>query len=150
MLQTIFDSTTVPLLERQAIFGERRQEVLAGNIANIDTPDYKMRDLPVAKFQAALQQAIENRSGRAGRASNGMTASEQAGSVSRLEEFPDELFRATEAPQQNITFQDANNRSVEHANMEMLKNSMMQSFAVELMNSQLNMLQTVISERPLS
>jgi flagellar basal-body rod protein FlgB len=145
MLQSIFDSSTIPLLQKQAIFGERRQEVLAGNIANIDTPDYKMRDLPVAKFQQALQKAIDNRKTQTVRSVNGVT--QTAGDNSIEELFPHTLFQATEAPQQDITFQDANNRSVENANMEMLKNAMMQSFAVELMHTQLNMLQTVISER---
>lgn len=145
MLQSIFDSTTIPLLQKQAIFGERRQEVLAGNIANIDTPDYKMRDLPVAKFQQALQQAIDNRKPHLAESVSSSAAVKAAKSIEEL--FPQALFTATEAQQNDITSQDANNRSVEHANMEMLKNSMMQSFAVELMHTQLNMLQTVISER---
>jgi flagellar basal-body rod protein FlgB len=51
---------TFPLLEQLAAFTERRHEVLTGNIANISTPDYKTRDLPVAKFQEALQQAVTN------------------------------------------------------------------------------------------
>lgn len=58
MIRSLLNSTSIPLLERVAAFTERRQEVIAGNIANIDTPDYKMRDLPVADFQAALSQAI--------------------------------------------------------------------------------------------
>ena len=146
MLQSIFDSTTIPLLEKQAIFGERRQEVLAGNIANIDTPDYKMRDLPVARFQAALSQAIESRKPQTVSSLNPVAAPGKPAPEEQL--YPPELFAAPEATQPNITFPDANNRSIEHENMEMLKNAMMQNFAVELMHSQLNMLQTVISERP--
>lgn len=145
MLQSIFDSTTIPFLEKQAIFGERRQEVLAGNIANIDTPDYKMRDLPVARFHEALKQAID---GRKPQPMNAFASTSTPRSAQSIDEMlPDELFVAGEAQQHDITFQDANNRSVEHANMEMLKNAMMQSFAVELMHAQLNTLQTVISER---
>jgi flagellar basal-body rod protein FlgB len=56
MLGSMTDSTTVGLLEKLAIFGERRQEILAGNVANIDTPGYKPRDLPVSEFQQALKR----------------------------------------------------------------------------------------------
>src|SRR5262245_38973675 len=112
MLQSIFDSTTVPLLEKQAIFGERRQEVLAGNIANIDTPGYKMRDLPVAKFQEALQKAIESRRPQPAPSLAGLNelTGTQAPAPTIEQLFSDELFAPTEAPQHDITFQDANNR----------------------------------------
>ena len=59
MLDQILNSNSLPLLEKMAAFSERRQEVLAGNIANIDTPGYKMRDLPVAEFRQALQEAVQ-------------------------------------------------------------------------------------------
>jgi flagellar basal-body rod protein FlgB len=145
MLQSILDSTSIPFLEKKAIFGERRQEVLAGNIANIDTPDYRMRDLPVARFQEALKQAIENRKPHDVDSVQAAFGTRQAEAAA--EPFPADLFAAIEPPQQDIMFQDGNNRSVEHANMEMLKNTMQQTFAVELMHAQLAMLQTVISER---
>lgn len=142
MLQSTFNASTLPLLEKLAVFGERRQEVLAGNIANIDTPEYKMRDLPVEKFQDALRRAVMR---RARPASSGFASSTRAPDEEEL--FHEDLFRAVESPQQNITFQDANNRSIEHQMMEMTKNSMMQQFAVELMGTQYRMLETVISER---
>jgi len=59
MINDLLSTSTSPLLEKAAIFAERRQEVLAGNIANIDTPDYLMRDLPVSDFKAAMSSAIE-------------------------------------------------------------------------------------------
>jgi len=59
MLEQMLNSKSLPLLEKMAAFAERRQEVLAGNIANIDTPAYKMRDLPVKDFQQALRDAVQ-------------------------------------------------------------------------------------------
>lgn len=59
MMNDLLSTSTSPLLEKVAIFAERRQEVLAGNIANIDTPDYLMKDLPVADFKAAMASAVE-------------------------------------------------------------------------------------------
>lgn len=42
------------------MFTERRHELLASNIANLDTPDYRARDLSVDRFQNALADSIEN------------------------------------------------------------------------------------------
>ncbi len=144
MIESLLKSSTIPLLEKMAIFGERRHEVLTGNITNIDTPQYKTRDLPVEDFQQALKEAVSrNRS-------HSTTSPFQASSSTRQtdsELFPETLFQAVEASSQNITFQDGNNRSIEHEVMEMTKNTMMQNYAIELMRAQMAMLQIAISER---
>ena len=67
--------------------------------------------------------------------------------IQRPSSFPRTLFRAVAGPPRTLTFQDGNNRSIEQEVMEMTKNSIMQSVAIELMNAQLNRLQAVISER---
>jgi len=165
MLQPLFEGTTIPLLEKLAAFGERRHEVIAGNIANIDTPDYKTRDLPVEAFQKALRSAIAQRRGasspglaemsgaQGGAAAPGSAAmlgaaaaqGPQAASIDDL--FPQELFEVLESPQRNLTFQDAGNRSIEAEFMEMTKNNLTQNFAVELMQAQMALLQAVIREQ---
>ena len=58
MIQTLLDSTTIPLLEQVARFNELRQQFLAGNITNLDIPNYKSRDLPVKVFRKALKEAV--------------------------------------------------------------------------------------------
>jgi flagellar basal-body rod protein FlgB len=146
MLNNLLETSPIRFLEQAAVFGERRHEVLTGNIANIDTPGYKMRDLPVEAFEQALKSAIEN----SRRAASGGPESLSLLNMpeSSVESFPQELFLATEAASQNITFQDGNNRGVEHENMELLKNFMKHTFAIEVMNSQMSQLHAVISERP--
>ena len=61
MLSSIFQSSTLPVLEQVVNFTEARHGVLAGNIANLDTPGYKTRDLSPALFQERLKEAIETR-----------------------------------------------------------------------------------------
>ncbi|OYW24732.1 MAG: hypothetical protein B7Z55_01340 [Planctomycetales bacterium 12-60-4] len=152
MLQPLLNSTTLPLLKQVAKFAERRQDVLAGNIANIDTPGYRMRDLPVAKFQEALEAAVAGRrtNPNYGLGMESLGTPAQPTSTADLVQnpFPESLFRA-ESPleQDHITFQDANNRSVENQFLLMTKNSLVQQFALEVMRSQFDQLQTVISER---
>ncbi|WP_339732169.1 flagellar basal body protein [uncultured Gimesia sp.] len=153
MLEQILNSKSLPLLEKMAAFTERRQDVLAGNIANIDTPSYKMRDLPVDDFQKALREAVELKAKLSGPAAQQSLAmpvtfdNHQQVETDLEKLFPRSLFQAQEATPQNITFQDENNRSIETQVMKMTKNSMMQQFAVEVMMAQLNQMLTVISER---
>ena len=145
MIQDLLNSTAVPLLEQVVRFSERRQRLLAGNITNIDTPNYKTRDLPVEQFRQALMDAVaaqQNDPHAGGLLSSGVSAEK---SIEQF--FPEELFQPVLAPPQNITFQDGNNRNVETAMMDMRKNAAMQRFAIEVITAQLNMLQTVISER---
>lgn len=152
MLRPLLESTTLPLLKQVARFAERRQDVLAGNIANLDTPGYRMRDLPVQQFQQALEQAIASRHAPSSPGHLALPL-EQPGGVTTtpasIEDFfPESLFAAS-APsaQPGITFQDANNRSLEDQFLQMTKNSVLQQFALEVMRTQFDQLQTVISER---
>ena len=61
MFNGLFQSSTIPVLQEVVNFSQARQSVLAGNIANIDTPGYKARDFSVEDFQDRLKQAIEDR-----------------------------------------------------------------------------------------
>ena len=124
------------LLRQLAVFGERRQQVLAENVANIDTPNYKTRDLDSEGFRAALREAVQSAAspGRAGGAA--------------ADPFAPELFAALPIAPPNVTFQDGNNRSVEREVSELTKNLLMQNFAIELMSAQTQLLAAVISERP--
>jgi flagellar basal-body rod protein FlgB len=145
----MFDGTTIPLLEKIAVFGERRHDVLTANVANIDTPNYKRHDLPIEAFQKALREAIADGRSRADQgvsAMNGDWAGQSLGGKSGAM-FPAQVFQAIEAQSPSLTFQDNNNRSIEHEMMQMTKNTLMQSFAIELMNTQLGMLQAAIREQ---
>jgi flagellar basal body rod protein FlgB len=60
--------------------------------------------------------------------------------------FPDRLFQARQAEgQPGLTFQDANNRSLEHQFLEMTKNSLLQNLALQVMAAQYGQLQAAIS-----
>src|SRR5262245_49525796 len=61
MLSSMFQSSSLPALEQVGNFTEARNGVLAGNIANVDTPGYQTRDLSPALFQERLREAIETK-----------------------------------------------------------------------------------------
>ena len=60
MLSSMFQSSTLPVLEQVVNFTEARHGVLAGNIANLDTPGYKTRDLSPELFQERLEGGDRN------------------------------------------------------------------------------------------
>jgi len=93
MLQSIFDSTTIGLLEKMAVF--------AGNNANIDTPNYKTRDLPIVAFQEALEKAVAHR--LQSPSLGNVVSSRSLGKQSRTNLFPEELFHVTQSPADSIT-----------------------------------------------
>ncbi len=53
----IFNTTTIPALEQTLSFSQKRHELLAGNLANLDTPGYRAKDLDVGDFQNALAES---------------------------------------------------------------------------------------------
>lgn len=134
--------TLTNLLKQAAIFGEKRHEVLIGNVANIDTPTYKTRDLDTEGFQKALETTIHTlRDPKPPRYSDTHPYSNVGKSPSNS------IYNPMLAKPRNITFQDGNNRSIEHEMAELSKNMMRQSFLIEMLSSQFTQLETVISER---
>jgi flagellar basal-body rod protein FlgB len=123
------------MLEKVAAFGERRSTVLASNVANIDTPNYRRRDLPVQEFERSLREAIHGGVSRTDGQSTGPAG------------LPPEMIRPREAGSPSLTFQDNSDRSIEREMMEMTKNLSMQSFAVTLLTTQMGMLQAAIREQ---
>ena len=143
---SIIDGTTIPLLEKVALFADKRQDALTANVANIDTPNYKRRDLPLEAFEKALREAIATGQSRFEQGLSSVNGGASTGRASAAA-LPEQLFQTIEAQSPSFNFQDNNNRSIEHEMMEMTKNNLMQSFAIELMNAQFGMLQAAIREQ---
>ena len=54
MQNAMFDSTTL-LLSQTLRYAQRRHKIVAANLANVETPNYKAKDLP---FTAVLKSAV--------------------------------------------------------------------------------------------
>lgn len=145
-MSSMIDGTTIPLMEKIALFADKRQDALTANVANIDTPNYKRRDLSLEAFQKALREMIAKGQSRFEQGISSVSGSPSS-SQTAAGSLPAQLFQTVEAQSPSLNFQDNNNRSIEHEMMEMTKNNMMQSFAIELMNAQFGMLQAAIREQ---
>lgn len=135
MLSALFDSTNIPVLGEVLNFAQARHGVLAGNIANVNTPGYRTRDLSETAFQEALQEAMaESRSGRP--LSPGLAASR-----------PGEAMREVRASLENILYHDDTNIDLEKQVAEITKNQLLHNFALTVMTDQFRLLESAISER---
>ncbi len=132
MLSALFQSTTIPVLQEVVNFSQARQAVLAGNIANIDTPGYQARDLSVEDFQARLKQAIEDRD------------DPQVHSPGETGLAPRPLMAEVAKSSQSILRHDMGNVDMETQVSEMVKNHIQHNLALTILTDQFRQLQTAI------
>ncbi len=123
-LENMFNNSSIATIDKLIQFTEKRQQILAHNIANIDTPGYKIRDLNLQKFQNDLRNAIENRKFKA--------------SISQKAKIDYDQY---------LLFHDKNNRSIEKLVTSATKNALLHNVAVELLRSQYAILGKAISLR---
>ena len=137
MFDSWLSNSTLPALEQTAVFAQKRHQLLAGNLANLDTPDYKTRDLSLTEFQAQLKAATEPSKSSAttyvpGKGQQPITqqqAIEKARDVSK-----------------QILYHDGGDVSLEQQVTEISKNQSMHNTAIALMRSQFQTLQVAIRE----
>ena len=60
-VNTLFSKGSVPVAEHILYFTRKRQDAIASNVANAETPFYKALDAPEADFRDALETALEER-----------------------------------------------------------------------------------------
>ena len=144
MLPSLFDSSTVPVLEQVVSFTQARHGVLAGNIANIDTPGYKTRDISPEKFQERLQAAIQYRH----RAAQSPTYAINAKLAGRPPVTGHDGMNEVRESAKSILYHDDSNVSIEQQVAEISKNQAQHNLAISLMTAQFRLLRAAITERP--
>jgi len=145
-MNSIFGTTTIPVLEQLVAFTEARHEILAGNIANLDTPGFQAQDLPIDTFQEHLRAVLAS--------SDRPVASEGYESQGYESQGykPDsnsrgERLRAVKSSLHSMLRHDGSNVGLEQQVTELGKNQMLHNLAVSIMTSQFRLLQTAVSER---
>lgn len=141
MINQLTDSGSLPALERMMQFAGARHRLIAHNVANVDTPDFRPLDVDPAEFQARLADAIEAREARGGRGplelrSGGAIAFARHGVELRPEASGD-----------NVLFHDLNDRDVERMVQDLVENFMSFRLAADLARGQYEKLRTAISGR---
>jgi flagellar basal-body rod protein FlgB len=143
MLSNMFESSPLGALEQVVNFTQARHGVLAGNIANIDTPGYKSRDLPVDAFQTRLKEAVQAQHAAATSPSYEINA-QIAGKPTGV---GDENWDQVRETADDILFHDDHDVSLETQVTEISKNQAMHNMALTIMNAQFRLLRTAVTER---
>jgi flagellar basal-body rod protein FlgB len=148
MLSSLFQSSTVPLLEQVVNFTEARHGVLAGNIANLDTPGYRTRDLSPALFQAELKDAIESQRAAAQPAYEGDPFARSPGlSARRRADAQLAAFQKVEESMPSMLRHDEGDVGMEQQISEIVKNQQQHNLAIGIMSAQFRLLRAAITER---
>ncbi len=136
MISQLFDSSTIPVMQEVLQFTEARHQVLAGNIANIDTPAYRTRDLSVDQFQDKLREAIEKQARKHSVLSPGLSESRDGDAIRKVRDSLEGMLR-----------HDDSNVGLEQQVTQISKNQFIHNLAISIMTSQFRLLETAISER---
>jgi flagellar basal-body rod protein FlgB len=136
MLNNILASGQIEILAQTAAFAEARHGLLAGNVANLDTPGYKTRDLSLENFQTRLKEAIERQQAPSEPHSPGLP---------RIAEG--DPLRDVKETMKSILYHDQSDVGLEEQVMELANNQLMHNMAIALLTHQFKQLQTAISER---
>ena len=129
-IERLLNQGNAPLLEQVLKFSAARHKLIAENVVNVSTPNYRQKDLSVAKFQAMLQDRAAEK------------ASSAPGSVG----FSD-IGAEVQEPNNSILFHDGGNRSMEQLVSDQAKNAMMHNLVVELLRKQFSSLESALKER---
>ncbi len=143
MIKGIFEHGAMQSVERLVQFTGARHRVIANNIANISTPNFRPRDLSVAGFQKELGRAIDQRR-------SGTGAQDGPLRLSRTRELAFHADRTEAKPgfaDQNIMFHDRNNRDVERIMQDLAENTMAHNAGIEILRNQFALLESAIQER---
>ena len=136
MFNSIVAGSGISVLEQVAAFAEARHGLLAGNIANLDTPGYKTRDLSVETFQQRLKEAIDLQQTQQQPVSPGIITSGDGDPMSEVKES-----------MKSILFHDKSDVGLEQQVTELANNQFLHNMAIALMSQQFRQLETAISER---
>lgn len=142
MMNEMFNSGAMPVLERLVQFTGARHGVIADNIANLSTPYYRPKDLSIEKFQKQLRRAVDQR-----RATPTPTEGELRLTDTREFRFHDDRLEAHAQPlDENIMFHDRNNRDLERIMQDLAENTLAHNAGMELLKSEFDLLKMAIRE----
>lgn len=144
LIQDLANAGSTPVLSEMLRFSGARQRVLAHNIANADTPDFRPNDVSVAGFRRALSEAVDKR-----RASGGA----EAGVLNRTESrevvrYGDDMMLRPRTSRGGMLYHDRNNRDIERMMQDLTENATMYKTVTDFLRRQSDVLRVAITQRP--
>ncbi|MHC5024970.1 MAG: flagellar basal body rod protein FlgB [Planctomycetota bacterium] len=141
MIDGLTNADALPVLERLMQFAGRRHELIAHDIANLDTPGFRPVDVDPDAFRTQLSEAVDERRQRGGRGDLRLRDS------SEVEVHADTLSLRPAPAGENLLFHDGNDRDLERTMQKLVENFMTFRMAADFMRSRFDLLNTAIRER---
>lgn len=143
LIDQVHNSGAIPALEMMLRFAGQRQRLIAGSIANIDTPDYRPRDVDPGLFQESLGRAIDAQRAGGGRGDLRLR---------RTREFETDgeggLRLTPRTPSGNVLFHDRNDRDLERLMQNLTENAGVYRVAAEFLRARTSLIHAAIRETP--
>lgn len=152
MFERLSTGSNFGALERAMQFASARQQIIANNIANWETPGFRPSDVDVKGFQASLAEAIAEKQARL---AEGVVAEESEDidgglKLAATEQFavgPMGLELQPQPLDDGILYHDGNDRNVERILQSLTENLQMFRFAATMMRRQFQSIDNAIRER---
>jgi flagellar basal-body rod protein FlgB len=126
-------SNVTNLLYQQLNFRGQKQKIIAGNIANINTPDYKTKDI---SFEGELQKAIKEKDLQLT-----ITHHNHISPNIQKEQHSTKIYDVKGLPEQN----DGNNVNLDHQMSAMAQNNIMFEALLKAVKKDSSWMKDVIS-----
>lgn len=141
-LMGITDFGPSSALEATIRFAGQRQRIIAHNIANIATPDFRAMDVSPQNFQRALSRAVDLR--RAAGETHGveLETTRELGKDSN-----GNLVLTPLTPSGTVMGVDRNNTDIERLMQDQTENLMVYRTSIELLRSRSEMMRSALASR---
>jgi flagellar basal-body rod protein FlgB len=139
----ITNSGATPALEMAMSFASQRHQLIAGNIANFETPDYRPLDVSVPQFRKVLAEAVDRR--RASGSGDGELRWNETREITRGVGGGLRLIART--PGSGTLFHDRNNRDLERTMQDLVENAGAFRVASDLLRSRTDIMRAALAQR---
>jgi flagellar basal-body rod protein FlgB len=140
MIDSLVSTPQIRMLEQTMNFTEQRHQALLEDIANISTPGYIQRDLPVEEFQGALRDAVSRQ-----QESLNDAYQPESGDTIDFESGGSRVFASAGEKVNSVAFHDRGVRSMEYLMSEMADNVIAHNMAAQFLKSRYDQLSRAIS-----
>jgi flagellar basal-body rod protein FlgB len=142
LIADLTNAGAMPVLSESLKFAGARQRLLAHNIANLDTPDFRPLDVSVKDFQASLADAVRRRAQDPAAGPLDFKGTREAVPMPG-----GGLTLKPRTPSGNVLYHDRNNRDLERLMQDLSENVLAFRVASDLLRRENDLLRTAISQR---
>lgn len=139
LLEKIFSSSTIPLLNKAMDVASERDTVIADNIANEDTPNFKRRELI---FEEKLKKVLDCQTNR-GKLNISNPRHIQIGGVNGWQDLQPEIIQMNDESYRN----DENNVDIDVEMAKRTKNELYYDTLAQSMTQEIRLLRLAITGR---